>query len=287
MNFKRLYLQLVDWFDSPSGFEDFDIWRHRLYQDQTQGKVSNLPLKTWWPKYSRVGTDFRLELCLGAILVQQISWPGVQRCLENLRDHLENTGRDFDAEGILSIPPETLEDLLRPSRFAAAKTRNILRLCAHLREQDSLDAWFRNRGRGEFGHELRELKSGFGPETRDCVLLYAANIPAFIADAYARKLLLLLTGHDWDYGSCQRAFEAGIERDFSRTDLEEIRGDYKPDELSYALCNSQKQDPGLVLLYQQFHAGIVELGISKRWEEFACEHQLAGGRPPSRRDHSQ
>lgn len=38
--------------------------------------------------------------------------------------------------------------------------------------------------------------------------------------------------------------------------------------------DSPRLDIAQVLLYQQFHAGIVELGISRRWEEFVRELQV-------------
>lgn len=274
INFKQLYWQLKKWFDRSSPFEDFDSWRLNLYEKQNRGTLANLPLKIWWPKYSAPQGDFRFELCLGALLIQQISWIGVESSLKNLLDYLKRKNKSFDPPGVLSIPLKKLKELLQPSRFAQSKGKNILLLCEHIQKKGGVDNFFRNKNRRGFGQELKNL-SGFGDETRDCVLLYGANIPAFMADSYARKLLQLLSGREWNYSSCQKAFEDGISRDFTKRDLRKILRDYTPKERFHGLSNSPKasdEELGQVLLYQQFHAGIDELGISRRWEEFVGEY---------------
>ena len=71
------------------------------------------------------------------------------------------------------------------------------------------------------------------------------------------------------YGECQKRFDDGIKKDFSPEDLESIKARYTPEELKYSLCNSPVTETiPFVLLYQIFHAGIVELGISKRYADF-------------------
>ncbi len=92
--------------------------------------------------------------------------------------------------------------------------------------------------------------------------------------------------------SCQAIFQEGIARDFSEGELDWIMIEYTPEELRYALPGyptemtmvknlegentegrgKRHDDVHLesinrVLLNQQFHAGIVELGRSKRWKE--------------------
>jgi endonuclease-3 related protein len=271
-HFRRIFLVLKQWFDSPTPpYRDFDAWRQQTYEEVRNGQRPNLPLKTWWPKYAN--GDFRLELCLGALLVQQVSWPQVRVCLENLRDGLTRHGVAFDVPGLLRLAqePEQFARLIKTSRFPHQKLENIRTLCTVLQALGGVEHFFRQAPAGDLGEQLQRLKSGFGPETRDCVLLYAANVPVFIAERYARKLLttLQITACDADYAAGQRLWVEGIRRDFTAQHLEALVHDYTPEELRYALCNTPvpKAIPW-VLLYQQFHAGIVELGISGRWGAF-------------------
>jgi endonuclease III-like uncharacterized protein len=190
-------------------------------------------------------------------------------CLENIIGFLDERNRAFDVEGVLSIPQAALEVLVKPARFRK-KAEWILRFCQFVKERSgTIDRFFEHHGPATLGMLLSGLKAGFGSETRDAVLLYAANIPVFVADAYAREVLRVLgIWHGDDYDAARSIFEEGIRRDFSGPLLQRVVEEYRPEELDYALCNSPNGDVPYVLLFQQFHAGIDELGISKRWEEF-------------------
>ncbi len=66
--------------------------------------------------------------------------------------------------------------------------------------------------------ELRdELLSinGIGPETADSILLYAANKPAFVVDAYTKRILTRhgLVKKDVEYQELQRLFTRNLEAD--------------------------------------------------------------------------
>ena len=62
--------------------------------------------------------------------------------------------------------------------------------------------------------ELLTIK-GIGPETADCILLYAAQQPAFVVDAYTRRVLTrhLLADSNWGYDRLKGLFEANLPRD--------------------------------------------------------------------------
>ncbi|RMF91880.1 MAG: hypothetical protein D6736_04525 [Nitrospinota bacterium] len=254
LNFYHLFTLLRQWFAPPT----------------PAGPLPgpSLSLKTWWPRYTT--GDFRLEICVGALLVHQVSWRQVRTCLYNLQQFLQASGKGFDIDALLSIPLPHLETLLRPSRFPRQKSRRLLRFCRFLQEKGGVEHVFSLWKHQAVEKELQELKIGFGPETRDCILLYAVNRPVFIADAYARRLLHSLGVPDRDdYDRCQQLFQEGIQRDFTAEDLAAVVREYRPEELRHALCNTPPPSTiPLVLLYQQFHAGIVELGISRRWEAF-------------------
>jgi len=272
---KEIYLLLKEWFDGPTPpYVDFDRWRYQTYQELRSGRRRNLPLKTWWPRYTR--GDFRLEVVVGALLIQRVRWGAVRECIQNVDRFLKDQGRAFDLEGLLSIPPATFEELIRPSRFPTQKSERVRTFCRLVKEgAGSIDRFFQKREVGELGQQLTSWRIGFGPETRDCVLLYAANLPVFIADTYARRLLSQLSGKPMmDYQRGQKIWQVGTQRACTREFLDAVMSEYTEDELRYAICNPESgKDYALVLLFQQLHAGIVELGIMGRWDEFR-EHLL-------------
>lgn len=292
INFYEIFTLLKEWFDAPTPrYDDFDRYRLRLYDEYSSGSRPPLvgsvgpnptshdrpllPLKIWWPHYT--DGDFRFELCIGALLVHQTSWRQVEKAVKAILGHLIVSGKQFNAEGIAAIPLAELESLIRPTGFYRQKARRVQGFCKHVfdnyRTISRFMEWGREVGKERFGVYFRGLGMGFGKETRDSVLLYAANVPVFIADSYARKLLLLLGDQaPMEYEGIQRRYMDGIERDFPLDFYDHLVEDYTQEELAYALPNSPpKDDIPKILLYQQFHAGIDELGISKRWEEFIEE----------------
>lgn len=56
---------------------------------------------------------------------------------------------------------------------------------------------------------------GIGPETADSIILYAAEKPIFVADAYTRRILarLGLVGDDVTYDEAQRLFMENLPHD--------------------------------------------------------------------------
>ncbi len=132
----------------------------------------------WWPARTR------LEVILGAILTQNATWHNAILGLRNLRK-----------AGLLSWPGlrraslSDLEAYVRPSGFYRQKARTI---------RDFVDWLWRQHGGSlgrlfslpvaELRRQLLDLR-GLGPETVDAVILYAAQRPVFVADAYTRRLL--------------------------------------------------------------------------------------------------
>ena len=202
----------------------------------------------------------------------------MEKAIKGIEHHLVESGKRFNSEGITDLPLEELESLIRSTGFYRQKARRVHGFSRHIVEKfgsiSQFMEWGKRVGEEAFGSHLRSLGLGFGNETRDSVLLYAANFPVFIADAYARKLLTVLglAAGSIDYYECQSHFIRGIEGDFSKADIRRITEEYSPEERAFVLVNEPKEeDIPTMLLYQLFHAGIDELGISKRWDEFRDE----------------
>lgn len=103
---------------------------------------------------------------------------------------------NFDADKILALITEELQELIRPSGFFKNKSKAI---------QFSLQ-WFKVHNwdydaiAAKYGKNLREelLKlHGVGQETADVYQVFIFHKNHFIADAYARRLFGFLTGSEY------------------------------------------------------------------------------------------
>lgn len=152
----------------------------------------------WWPAESP------LEVLVGAVLVQNTAWRNVERAIENLRE-----AGLLDARRLYLLPVAELAELIRPAgyyRVKAQRLRNLLQLVVE-RYDGSLDAMFADPP--DVVRETLLGVRGIGPETADAILLYAGNVPKFVVDAYAHRIL---ARHGWiefeaDYHAIQDFFE--------------------------------------------------------------------------------
>ncbi|MDR2489089.1 MAG: endonuclease III domain-containing protein [Desulfovibrio sp.] len=138
----------------------------------------------WWPG------DSSFEVAVGAVLTQNTAWRNVEKALALLR--VKNALRP---EALWDMPPELLEEALRPSGFFKLKAQRLRNLLEYMR---SFIGWNRSPGdltleymQGETDEKLRrELLQvrGIGQETADAILLYSLNRPSFVVDAYTRRI---------------------------------------------------------------------------------------------------
>ncbi|OQA29369.1 MAG: Endonuclease III [Verrucomicrobia bacterium ADurb.Bin345] len=184
----------------------------------------------WWPGRTR------LEIIVGAILTQNTAWSNVERAIRNLRK-----ARALNLESLHRVPLETLAEWIRPAGYFRVKARRIRSFTTLACEQFGGDL------RRLFALEtapLREILlavNGIGPETADSILLYAAERPVFVVDAYTRRFLLR---HRWigaraTYDEMAGLFTAQLSRD--------------------------------VALYNEYHALIVALGKNRCKARPRCE----------------
>lgn len=137
----------------------------------------------WWPDADP------FEVIVGAILVQNTAWSNVERALEFL-----NASGALSPDAMAAIAPEDLEQLVRPSGQYRQKARKLRAFLALL-ERYSPPGEPLASGLGKLlalpQSELRAVllaTFGIGPETADCIALYAARQPVFIVDAYLIRL---------------------------------------------------------------------------------------------------
>ncbi|MGE5404164.1 MAG: endonuclease III domain-containing protein [Candidatus Saccharibacteria bacterium] len=131
----------------------------------------------WWPG------ETPFEVIVGAILTQSVSWANVEKAIKNLKD-LDI----LDPHGILDAPDEVLENAVRSTRYYKQKAVKLRSFCRVLTDEFDGDL-------GKmFALNLNQLRDkllsikGVGPETADSIILYAAEKPIFVVDAYTRRI---------------------------------------------------------------------------------------------------
>lgn len=116
------------------------------------------------------------EIIIGAILTQNTNWLNVEKALANLRkDDLLSLTK------IAGMDASDLAVYIRPSGYHNQKSSRLISIAQSL-TTDDIPA-----EPEAFRKYLLSLK-GIGPETADCILLYAYEIPVFVIDAYTIRI---------------------------------------------------------------------------------------------------
>lgn len=158
----------------------------------------------WWP------AETPLEVAVGALLTQNVAWSNVEKAINNLKER-----GLLSVDSLVRMPVEELALLIRPTRYynqKAARLKQLVDLISHEFAGD-IDKLFRLET-NVLRERLLGLK-GIGPETADSILLYAANRPVFVVDAYTRRIfsrLGYLTSHA-TYQEMQDFFTSHLPRD--------------------------------------------------------------------------
>jgi endonuclease-3 related protein len=175
--------------------------------------------RNWWP------AETALEMMVGAILTQNTNWKNVEKAIENLK---KKSLISLDA--LCSVSTSELAQEIRPAGYYNIKARRLKNLIDFIvnHYHGDLDTLL--------GDETRTLRrgllsvNGIGPETADSILLYAANRPVFVIDAYTHRIL---------------SRHGMTEEQVTYQELQELFMDNLPDDSS---------------LFNEFHALIVETG---------------------------
>lgn len=151
----------------------------------------------WWPG------DGALECIIGAILTQNTSWNNVEKAINGLKNrHL------LSIDEMINITTEELAELIKPSGYYNQKAKKIKDFVALICSNYSGNL---DRLLEEDLHTLRSSLlniKGIGPETADSIILYAANKPIFVVDAYTHRIFYRhnMITEDTDYQSLQDLF---------------------------------------------------------------------------------
>lgn len=178
----------------------------------------------WWPG------DTPFEVCVGAILTQNTSWTNVEKAIARLKE-----AEVLAPQPMSALPEATLAELIRPAGTFKVKARRLHAFLAVL--MDECQGGLARLFAGNTASVRARLLAipGIGPETADCMLLYAGGHPVFVVDAYTRRIF---ARHGW------------CSSDVGYADLQ--------DRCAQALAD----DPGHGLLdyWQDYHAQLVAVG---------------------------
>ncbi len=176
--------------------------------------------QNWWPVTEKNKTvpeyntrNFltekqKLEVCFGAILTQNTSWKNVEKAVIEL-----NKKNLINPKKISRIKKEELAKLIKSAGYFNQKAVYLKEFCRHLKKYDySLNKFFSKEGI-ELRKELLSIK-GIGKETADSILLYSAQKPFFVVDAYTKRILGRLNGtKENNYDSLQDFFHLNLKKD--------------------------------------------------------------------------
>jgi len=160
----------------------------------------------WWPGRTA------FEVCIGAILVQNTAWPNAARALRALASR-----RLLSHRALRGRRAEAIAPIIRSCGTFNLKARRVAAFV------DFLERRYGGRAEAMARQEPMELRRqllevpGIGPETADCMALYAAGHPLFVVDAYTRRVFsrLGLIRGDESYEELQRFFMRRLPADAS------------------------------------------------------------------------
>lgn len=155
----------------------------------------------WWPYdkeyHSKMGTDYRVEIIVGAILTQNTTWKNVEKALRKLKDK-----KMLHIEKIATTSKYKISNLIISSGFYNQKAKRIIDFFRFVRNRyTSLNKLFSLN----IYHLRKELISikGIGRETADSIILYAANKPIFVVDTYTKRIFsrvgIIKGNEDYDF----------------------------------------------------------------------------------------
>jgi endonuclease-3 related protein len=158
----------------------------------------------WWPAQEP------FEVIVGAILTQSAAWINVEKAIANLKD-----AGALSPAALRRMPQSEVARLVHPCGYYNAKAQKLKAFAHWFGEQynDNLARLFAS----DVNHLRQQLLAiyGIGEETADSIILYAANKPVFVIDAYTRRIIgrMGLAPHNNSYSAFQSLFMTNLPAD--------------------------------------------------------------------------
>ncbi|HJH28763.1 MAG TPA: endonuclease [Methanosarcinaceae archaeon] len=148
--------------------------------------------QNWWP------ADTPFEVVIGAILTQQTRWGNVEQAIANLKEY-----GLLEPETLAQAKVELIEELVHCCGFYRQKASRLNNIAKHFADIGIENVF--NVPTDELRDDMLSL-NGVGNETADSIVLYAANKPKFVIDAYTTRIMGCL-GINENYTGLQKLFE--------------------------------------------------------------------------------
>ena len=149
----------------------------------------------------------KLEIAVGAILTQNTNWNNVVSAMSSLA-----ASGLFSMQGLLHGKMEQIAPAIKSAGYFNQKAQYLKNFVHFLKQNPikklELEPTEIIRGK------LLDI-TGIGPETADCILLYALKKPSFVVDAYTRRILshLGMVSETAGYDSIKKLFESALTKD--------------------------------------------------------------------------
>ncbi len=142
----------------------------------------------------------RFEICCGAVLTQNTSWPQVEKALKALEK-----AKLLSAKNITAADIENIKPLIKPAGYFNQKSAYLQSFAEFFLSLDS---------RVPTRSEVLAVR-GVGNETADSIMLYAFGIPEFVVDAYTKRIFsrLGIVAEKDSYDYVKKMFEDVLEKD--------------------------------------------------------------------------
>jgi len=158
----------------------------------------------WWPG------DSSFEVAVGAVLTQNTNWGNVEKAILNLKRK-----GVLSAKALHEMQRDDLAALIRPAGYYNVKAGRLKSFIAFLMEEAHGSMKVLKKG------TLQELRkklldvNGIGQETADSILLYALEKPAFVIDAYTKRVLSRhgILEQERSYEDFQELFLSSLKRE--------------------------------------------------------------------------
>jgi endonuclease III related protein len=132
----------------------------------------------WWPAESP------FEVMVGAVLTQSAAWKNVETAIANLK-----AAGAMSPAALREMDLQQLAVLIRPAVYYNVKARKLKALTEWFQKSCDDDiSVMRAKDAGKLRAELISVW-GIGEETADSIILYAAQKPVFVIDAYTRRII--------------------------------------------------------------------------------------------------
>ncbi|HUR38310.1 MAG TPA: endonuclease III domain-containing protein [Planctomycetota bacterium] len=166
-------------------------------------------LDHYGPRKRRPSGDL-FEVLVGAVLAKNTAWKNVEKAIKDLK-----TFELLDVRKIHELDQDTLALAIKPAGTSNVKAARLKALVAWYLERYGGDPERLKKARPDrLREELLEIQ-GIGPETADAILLHALEIPTFVVDTNAYRVLTRheLALEEATYDELKETLEKALPRD--------------------------------------------------------------------------